>query len=462
MLRFLCSRAFLVSAALPCAMLGFSMGGCPMPGESGDVIVDEGAETGEDTDSGLDSGGSSQSGGGAVEPPPNEPPTVDAGPDQSVEGGVSVLLTASGSDPDGDPLTYSWTQLSGEPITLADADTATPSFTAPMVSGTMEFRVTVDDGLGGSASDMVAVEVSVEAVLFIANYLGNNITSYYAPQTVIGNIAPDTNLAGAATQIVSPADIVIDAAGALGVANFGANAIRCYEDAETANGNFAPDRNVVGAATQLAGPASMAIQMPEDLLFASNYLGAPDSIAVFSDASSAMFNGNLAPTRLFTSASISDPSGINLDSQGTLYVVSPVLGSVAAFADADSLNGPVAATRIINSADFAGHVLFDVFVDLEDRLYVLAQDGFVFIFEDASTLSGMVSPSFVLQISGAIVTTAIVVDRSGIGYVADYGAHTIYSFDDIATLNGLRVADRVISGASTQLVGPIRLFLWER
>jgi hypothetical protein len=78
----------------------------------------------------------------------NQPPTADAGVDQTVESGAPVSLDGSGSsDPDGDPLTYSWTQTGGPAVTLTGADTATPSFTAPTGPATLTFQLEVcDDG----------------------------------------------------------------------------------------------------------------------------------------------------------------------------------------------------------------------------------------------------------------------------------------------------------------------------
>jgi len=94
----------------------------------------------------------------------NNPPTSDAGPDQSVETGAAVNLDGSGSsDPDSDPITYAWT-FSSTPggSALGDGDitgaaTATPSFT-PDVDGTYTLQLVVDDGeLSGSDSvDIVA------------------------------------------------------------------------------------------------------------------------------------------------------------------------------------------------------------------------------------------------------------------------------------------------------------------
>lgn len=42
--------------------------------------------------------------------PVNQPPTAQAGPDQSVQAGTGVTLNgSSSSDPDSNPLTYQWT-----------------------------------------------------------------------------------------------------------------------------------------------------------------------------------------------------------------------------------------------------------------------------------------------------------------------------------------------------------------
>lgn len=93
----------------------------------------------------------------------NNAPTAVAGEDQTVDESSFVLLGDAGSsDPDGDPIAYSWIQIAGLPVELAGADTATPSFTTPFVSaggGDLAFRLIVDDGFGGIATDDVVVHV---------------------------------------------------------------------------------------------------------------------------------------------------------------------------------------------------------------------------------------------------------------------------------------------------------------
>lgn len=92
----------------------------------------------------------------------NNPPVAIAGPDQTVTQGTLVTLNGSGSDPDGDPLSYSWTVQSwpqGPRPSLSDSNTATPSFTFDYV-GTYALQLAVNDGLAASWSRIVLVTVT--------------------------------------------------------------------------------------------------------------------------------------------------------------------------------------------------------------------------------------------------------------------------------------------------------------
>jgi Ca-activated chloride channel family protein len=85
----------------------------------------------------------------------NAPPVANAGPDQTVEqdslGGASVTLDGSGSsDPDGDPLTYSWTWAGGS------ATGVSPTVLLPL--GTTTITLTVSDGML-TDTDTVVVNV---------------------------------------------------------------------------------------------------------------------------------------------------------------------------------------------------------------------------------------------------------------------------------------------------------------
>ena len=87
-------------------------------------------------------------------------PVAAAGLDRTVDPGEAVMLDGSGSsDPGGDELVYSWTQVSGWAVTIAGADTATASFTVPERPGDRVFRLTVTDPGGLSAFDEVVVRV---------------------------------------------------------------------------------------------------------------------------------------------------------------------------------------------------------------------------------------------------------------------------------------------------------------
>ena len=95
----------------------------------------------------------------------NTPPVADAGPDQSVDMGTTVVLDgASSSDVDGDPLTYSWTLATpGGGATLSDPTAVGPSFT-PDIEGVYTATLIVNDGTDDSTPDSVTITAQVVVV----------------------------------------------------------------------------------------------------------------------------------------------------------------------------------------------------------------------------------------------------------------------------------------------------------
>jgi len=101
----------------------------------------------------------------------NQAPVSQAGPDQTVTLGMTVVLDGSTStDPDNSPapLTFAWTQMAGPAVTLINDTTATPSF-IPTQAGNYIFQLVVNDGKDNSAPDTVTVTVSPVNQAPIAN-----------------------------------------------------------------------------------------------------------------------------------------------------------------------------------------------------------------------------------------------------------------------------------------------------
>ena len=90
----------------------------------------------------------------------NRAPIANAGADQTVALGATVSLDGSGSsDPEGDTLTYSWTETTENGVTLKSPQTSVATFTAPPSPATLTFQLTVTDSLGQTATDTVSVLV---------------------------------------------------------------------------------------------------------------------------------------------------------------------------------------------------------------------------------------------------------------------------------------------------------------
>lgn len=94
----------------------------------------------------------------------NRLPFATISSNATVNEGGTTSLSVDASDPNSDALTYSWVQTSGVAATLANADTATVSITAPQIAAeqTLKFEVTISDGTG-SVTRSAAVTVKTVA-----------------------------------------------------------------------------------------------------------------------------------------------------------------------------------------------------------------------------------------------------------------------------------------------------------
>jgi phosphatidylserine/phosphatidylglycerophosphate/cardiolipin synthase-like enzyme len=115
----------------------------------------------------------------------NRQPVANAGPDFAVnEGTLEVILPGSYSyDPDGDPLTYSWNQITGPLVQIEDPSAQNAVFTAPIVATnvTLTFKLTVGDGSGTTSSATVNVLVinTAGGYIYLPAFNATG-TSYYS------------------------------------------------------------------------------------------------------------------------------------------------------------------------------------------------------------------------------------------------------------------------------------------
>ena len=97
----------------------------------------------------------------------DDPPTAEAGAPQSAAEGDTVTLNGGGSsDPEGQTLTYLWSQAAGTPtVTLSpNANAQNPTFTAPELAADVDltFSLVVNDGNMDSAADTVVITITAD------------------------------------------------------------------------------------------------------------------------------------------------------------------------------------------------------------------------------------------------------------------------------------------------------------
>ncbi|MDX2131822.1 MAG: M12 family metallo-peptidase [Planctomycetota bacterium] len=153
----------------------------------------------------------------------NNTPIVDAGPNYSIPANTPFVLTATGSDPDGDAVTYSWEQRNtgatvavnvdngSSPIQRTWLPTTSPARTIPRLSNllantvafgeilptttrSLSYRVVARDnraGGGGIATDDMTVSVTDTGQAFAVTSPNTNV-AWSGTRTVTWNVAGTT------------------------------------------------------------------------------------------------------------------------------------------------------------------------------------------------------------------------------------------------------------------------------
>ncbi|UZR97142.1 PKD domain-containing protein [Chondrinema litorale] len=95
----------------------------------------------------------------------NQSPVADAGVDQTITLPTSsVTLNGSGSDPDGESVTYNWSQLSGPNTASFSSTTIVNPTVSGLIEGSYQFQLAVTDQSAAITYDTLAVTVNPAAV----------------------------------------------------------------------------------------------------------------------------------------------------------------------------------------------------------------------------------------------------------------------------------------------------------
>lgn len=94
----------------------------------------------------------------------NQAPIIEAGDDVQVNTRQTLSLAGVANDPEDADIQVLWVQTAGPTVTLSNADTLTPSMTAPDSAATMNFELQVTDDFDATSTDTMTVIVNAQVV----------------------------------------------------------------------------------------------------------------------------------------------------------------------------------------------------------------------------------------------------------------------------------------------------------
>ncbi len=251
-----------------------------------------------------------------------------------------------------------------------------------------------------------------------------SITVYPAGSN--GNAPPSAVIAGDNTGLNYPQGIALDSSRnlyAVGYVSGVGYSVNVYPAGS--NGNVSPSASIVGANTELNGPSGMALDSGGSL-YVANSDGGPTgggSVTIYPVGSS----GDAAPATTITSSfnGIDSPSGIAVDSAGNIYVANwsggpGGLGSVTIYSAASHGAGPPIATIAGDNTGLNNPL--EIAVESNGSIFVLNSDYAITVYPAGS--SGDVTPkaTFSIDGSGKNYPAGMAVDDHGDVYVANQGS----------------------------------------
>ena len=296
--------------------------------------------------------------------------------------------------------------------------------------------------------------------LYVANAAANTISVFNSASAANGNSAPDRTISNASFS--HSWRIWLDkASDRLYVANRDAGNILIFDNASFITGTVTPARTLSGSL--FTRPGGMWLDSAHDTLYMADYTS--NAIDVFNNIST--LNGTVTPDRIIWGANtgLNYPEFLWLDGQtNSLYVTNFGANSIVVFSNASTINGNIAPSRTITSSDFTGPA--GIWLDTASNQLYVTETGTIglplLIFDNASTLSGSVTPSRMVYGSnttfndpyGLWLDTAD--DRL---YIADFGNGSVDVFDNASTINGNIAPTRIIEGSNTGLNMPESIWL---
>jgi hypothetical protein len=180
----------------------------------------------------------------------------------------------------------------------------------------------------GGLNNPIGIAVASNGNVYIANSASAGVGAASIMVFPPGKTAPTQIISGPGTGLSTPGYLTLDVNGNIWVANQTSDTIE--EFAKTASGNVPPIAAILGGNTLLSDPQGLAFDSFGRLYVGiNNALGFSDAVLIFSPP----LIGDISPSNILCgpNTAVNNPTGVAVNSQGTLFVVNSAIGGVPGY-----------------------------------------------------------------------------------------------------------------------------------